>query len=113
MLLNLLGNAGKFTEQGKVTLEAFREPGIGKDLMVFRVTDTGLGMSPEELTELFEAFAQIDSCSTKRHGGTGLGLAISRRLCRLMGGDIGVRSIKGEGSTFTATCAFTDPGMRS
>jgi CheY-like chemotaxis protein len=68
---------------------------------VFRVSDTGIGMTPEQLTRLFEAFSQADAATTRRYGGTGLGLALSRRLCRMMGGDVTVASEAGRGSTFT------------
>jgi CheY-like chemotaxis protein len=69
--------------------------------MVFSVSDTGIGMTPEQLTRLFQAFSQADAATTRRYGGTGLGLALSRRLCRMMGGDVTVESEAGRGSTFT------------
>ena len=102
VLINLLGNAAKFTEHGKITLEAERiEDDHGREWLEFRVIDTGIGMTPEQLTKLFGKFQQVDSSSTRRHGGTGLGLAISRLFCRLMGGDVTVESEAGVGSTFT------------
>ncbi len=100
-LFNLLSNACKFTEGGTVSLTVAREPADGQEWMVFGVQDTGIGMTPEQLAKLFEAFTQADAATTRRFGGTGLGLALSRRLCRMMGGDITVESESGRGSTFT------------
>ncbi len=100
-LFNLLSNACKFTERGAVTLTADREPGAGGDRIVFAVTDTGIGMTEEQVGRLFQEFAQADAATSRRYGGTGLGLALSRRLCRLMGGDVTVASAPGRGSTFT------------
>jgi CheY-like chemotaxis protein len=101
IVLNLLGNACKFTERGTVTLEARRE-GTGEDgWLAIGVADTGIGMAPEQLGRLFQEFAQADASTTRRYGGTGLGLAISRKLARLMGGDIAVESVPAEGSRFT------------
>jgi signal transduction histidine kinase len=97
MLLNLLSNAAKFTEKGTITLEVAREKGE----MIFRVRDTGIGITDEQMSRLFEAFAQADAGTTRRYGGTGLGLAITRRFCRLMGGDVIGDSTPGKGSTFT------------
>jgi two-component system, NtrC family, sensor kinase len=100
-LLNLLSNACKFTERGTIALSVAREPSDDGDWMVFSVSDTGIGMSQEQLARLFEAFTQADAATTRRYGGTGLGLALSRRLCRMMGGDVTVESAAGEGSVFT------------
>src|SRR5678815_919669 len=100
-LFNLLSNACKFTEQGVVTLAARREAAAGGDQMVFTVTDTGIGMTEEQLGRLFQEFTQAEATTSRRYGGTGLGLALSRRLCRLMGGDVTVESSSGRGSTFT------------
>jgi len=103
VLLNLLSNACKFTKQGTITLSAEREraaPGAG-DWLVFRVTDSGIGMSPEQIGKLFEAFSQAEASTARNYGGTGLGLAITRRFCRMMGGDVTVESVPGQGSTFT------------
>jgi signal transduction histidine kinase len=101
IVLNLLSNACKFTEQGKVTLEAARERADGTDWLKITVADTGIGMTPEQTEKLFQEFTQADASTTRKYGGTGLGLAISRRLCRMMGGDIGLTSAPGEGTTFT------------
>ena len=100
-LFNLLSNACKFTDHGTVTLAVSREGGSHQDWLLFSVTDTGIGMTPEQLARLFEAFSQADAATTRKYGGTGLGLALSRRLCRMMGGDVTVESEPGRGSTFT------------
>jgi len=101
-LLNLLSNACKFTDHGTVTLTAGRERnGDGAEWLVFAVSDTGIGMTPEQMGKLFEAFSQADASTARRYGGTGLGLAITRRFCRMMGGDVVVASEPGKGSTFT------------
>jgi len=100
-LFNLLSNACKFTERGTVSLAVARETADGHEWMAFSVSDTGIGMTPEQVAKLFEAFTQADAATTRRFGGTGLGLALSRRLCRMMGGDITVDSESGRGSTFT------------
>jgi PAS domain S-box-containing protein len=101
-LFNLLSNAAKFTENGRVTLsvERIRHP---EPQLVFRVRDTGIGMTPEQIEKLFQRFAQADASTTRRFGGTGLGLAITRSFCRMMGGDIAVESASGRGTTFTIT----------
>jgi signal transduction histidine kinase/ligand-binding sensor domain-containing protein len=97
VLLNLVGNATKFTHGGSVRLQVEREAGF----VLFRVSDTGIGMTPEQVARLFQPFTQADASTTRRYGGTGLGLAISRRLCRMLGGDVTVESAPGKGSTFT------------
>jgi len=103
-LLNFLGNAIKFTERGSITLRARVLETTSDDLLArFEVQDTGIGIAPEHLPRLFHAFEQADSSTTRRFGGTGLGLAISRRLAQLMGGDAGVESTPGVGSTFWLT----------
>jgi signal transduction histidine kinase/ActR/RegA family two-component response regulator len=101
VLLNLLSNAHKFTKDGRVTLDVRREESGGRSWVVFEVTDTGIGLSGEQCARLFREFTQADASTTRKYGGTGLGLAITRRLCQLMGGDIDVRSVLGEGSGFT------------
>jgi len=101
MLLNLLSNACKFTRDGEVGLALRREPGEGgRELVVFEVSDNGIGMTPEQMGRLFEAFAQAEASTTSKYGGTGLGLAITRRFCRLMGGEVSVESQPGTGSLF-------------
>ncbi len=96
VLLNLLSNAAKFTHQGQITLRAYRQ----MDWITFEVSDTGIGIPPESIGQLFQNFSQLDPSSTRRYGGAGLGLAISKRLCEIMGGEIGVESQPGVGSTF-------------
>jgi signal transduction histidine kinase/CheY-like chemotaxis protein len=101
ILLNLLSNACKFTKGGTVRLHVGPAQEAGQHWVDFAVSDTGIGMTEEQLGRLFQEFTQADASTTRQFGGTGLGLAISRRLCRLMGGDITVTSAPGEGSTFT------------
>jgi PAS domain S-box-containing protein len=135
VLFNLLSNANKFTEKGTVRLEVARVIGhqssvIGhqssvnsdpsllitdnRSLITFRVSDTGIGMTPEQLGRLFQAFSQADTSTAKKYGGTGLGLAISRKFCELMGGNLTVESTAGRGSTFTVTLPLEvqDPAPR-
>jgi signal transduction histidine kinase/ligand-binding sensor domain-containing protein len=100
VLLNLLSNACKFTQHGEITLEARQDPGPGESWTLFRVSDTGIGIAPEDLPRLFAEFSQIQSADRKQEG-AGLGLAISRRLCMLMGGTADVQSRVGEGTIFT------------
>ncbi len=100
-LFNLLSNAGKFTERGTVTLEVSRDLGEDGDRLTFQVRDTGIGMTPEQLAQLFKAFTQAEAATASKFGGTGLGLAITRHFCRMMGGDIEVSSPYEEGSSFT------------
>ncbi len=100
-LLNLIGNAAKFTENGAVTLRAARIVDGGEHWMSFVVEDTGVGMTPEQLSKLFGRFVQADESTTRQYGGTGLGLAITRAFCRKLGGDVTVDSVYGKGSTFT------------
>jgi signal transduction histidine kinase/CheY-like chemotaxis protein len=108
-LLNLLSNANKFTEDGTVTVRAEPRQEAGRDWIMMAVSDTGIGMTPEQLGKLFQEFSQADSSTTRKYGGTGLGLAISRRFCQLMDGDITVESELGRGSTFTIRLpAFVD-----
>ena len=103
MLLNLLSNAAKFTDHGRIRVDATRDRAGDGDWLTFRVEDTGIGMTPSQMSRLFTEFEQADPSTTRKYGGTGLGLAISRRLCHLMGGDISVESTSGKGSTFIVT----------
>jgi PAS domain S-box-containing protein len=100
-LFNLLSNAAKFTHQGQVTLVVEREVRAGEEWVVFRVIDTGIGLSEEQIGRLFQEFSQAEDSTAVRYGGTGLGLAITHRLCQMMGGTVTVQSRLGEGSTFT------------
>jgi len=102
ILLNLLSNAAKFTEGGKITLAATRAGGA-KDFgrLAFTVRDTGLGMTDDQLGKLFQRYSQADASTTSKFGGTGLGLSISRAFAAMLGGDIGVTSVSGQGSAFT------------
>ena len=100
ILMNLVGNAIKFTEKGSVTIEVSAPPRSSLWLR-FDVEDTGIGMTDEEMTRIFAEFEQADSSTTRRFGGTGLGLAICRRLTAVLGGELTVRSAPGKGSTFT------------
>ena len=102
-LFNLLSNAAKFTHGGRITLAVSRKRHQHRDWITFRVADTGIGMTQEQLGKLFQAFVQADASTTRKYGGTGLGLAISRKFCLLMGGDITVASEPGKGTAFTAT----------
>jgi signal transduction histidine kinase len=100
-LLNLMSNANKFTERGKISIDARRGQESGRDWITVAVTDTGIGMTPEQIGKLFREFSQASSTTASKYGGTGLGLVISRRFCQMMGGDITVESEPGRGSTFT------------
>ncbi len=100
-LLNLLSNASKFTHDGTIALEAARESVEGGEWIVFRIRDSGIGMTAEQLARLFRPFTQADASTTRKYGGTGLGLTITRRFCQMMGGDVAVESVSGEGSVFS------------
>ncbi len=102
ILLNLIGNAAKFTEKGTVTLTVRRVPGDEKRV-AFEVRDTGIGMSADQIANLFKRFQQADQTTTRKYGGTGLGLALTQALVIMMGGEIRVESQPGQGSTFTVT----------
>jgi two-component system, sensor histidine kinase and response regulator len=104
VLVNILGNAIKFTKEGEVTLRAgLIEENSDTVLVRFEVSDTGIGMTEEQRARLFSSFTQADASTTRRYGGTGLGLAISKQLAQMMGGEIGVESEPGVGSTFWFT----------
>jgi len=100
-LFNLLSNAAKFTQEGSITLDAERQRMDSREWIVFKVSDTGIGLSPEQIVKLFQDFTQADPSTTRKFGGTGLGLALTRRFCQMMGGDVTLRSIPGKGSVFT------------
>jgi signal transduction histidine kinase/DNA-binding response OmpR family regulator len=110
-LLNLLSNANKFTEKGTVRLEVRRQWAEGRgqraedsaEIVAFAVSDTGIGMTPEQMGKLFQAFTQAESGTQRKYGGTGLGLAITKQFCEMLGGKVEVQSRLGEGSTFTIT----------
>ena len=101
ILISLLDNAAKFTENGLIRLSAEQEIQHGQGWLTIRVSDTGIGMTPEQRDELFAPFTQGDASSTRRYSGTGLGLALSRRLCKAMGGELSVDSSPQHGSIFT------------
>ena len=104
VLTNLAGNAIKFTEAGEVVLRVTAAPAAGSETVVhFELTDTGVGIAPEKLAMIFEPFTQADTSTTREYGGTGLGLAISSQLISLMGGEVGITSELGAGSTFSFT----------
>jgi signal transduction histidine kinase/DNA-binding response OmpR family regulator len=104
ILINFCNNAVKFTETGEIVVKArIEEKDENGQLVCFSITDTGIGLTQEQMGRLFQAFEQADASTTRQHGGTGLGLAISKRLAQLMGGDVGVTSEVGKGSTFWFT----------
>ena len=110
VIVNLLGNALKFTENGSVTLSATlnrKGDKEGTNLITFSVKDTGIGLTEEQQQHIFQAFRQADNSTTRKYGGTGLGLSISRRIVSLMGGELEVKSIHGEGAEFLFTIPMT------
>ena len=100
-LFNLVSNAAKFTHDGHIRVDAERKVMDGREWITFRVSDTGIGMGPEQLVRLFQPFTQADASTTRKFGGTGLGLALTRRFCQMMSGDVTVHSVLNEGSVFT------------
>ena len=100
-LLNLMSNANKFTERGTISIDVRQGQENSRDWITLAVSDTGIGMTAEQMGKLFQEFSQASSTTASKYGGTGLGLAISRRFCQMMGGDITVDSEPGRGSTFT------------
>jgi signal transduction histidine kinase/DNA-binding response OmpR family regulator len=114
VLINLVGNAIKFTDSGEVVVRVQKLDSMTPGVMVrFEVADTGVGLAAEEQTRVFSTYSQIDSSTTRRHGGTGLGLAIARMLTQLMGGEIGVESEKGAGSRFWFTALFRESEIKA
>lgn len=112
VLVNLLGNAIKFTEQGAIVLRVELEPNgpVGRERIRFAVEDTGVGIADEAIGKLFQPFSQVDSSSTRRYGGSGLGLSICAKLVQLMGGEYGVQSHPGQGSVFWFTLDLAPAG---
>jgi signal transduction histidine kinase/ActR/RegA family two-component response regulator len=100
-VLNLMSNACKFTKDGKVSIAAAVEQRGDREALVISVTDTGIGIAPDQAARLFQPFVQADTSKTREQGGTGLGLVITKRLCNLMGGDVAMKSTPGQGSSFT------------
>jgi len=111
ILFNLLSNAIKFTTNGSIRLQVTRAAADPADWLHFAVIDTGIGITPEQQSRLFQPFSQADVSTTRKYGGTGLGLSLSRELCHLMGGDITVASESGVGSTFTAHLPAHTPAL--
>ena len=100
-LLNLMSNANKFTDRGTISIDVQQGQENGRDWITLAVTDTGIGMTAEQIGKLFQEFSQASSSTASKYGGTGLGLVISKRFCQMMGGDITVQSEPDRGSTFT------------
>jgi signal transduction histidine kinase len=113
VIINLLGNAGKFTSNGTVTLRAVRVPGKGVDEISLSVRDTGIGISSDAIERLFTDYNQANSLTAREYGGTGLGLALCRKLCQLMDATISVESVVAHGSTFTVRFPVVVPSMKA
>lgn len=123
ILINLLGNACKFTDQGTITLRIQQEMQVHHpthdeqthptetSCIVFDVADTGIGLSNEQMARLFQPFTQADDSTTRKYGGTGLGLALTRHFCQMMGGTVDVVSTLGAGATFTVRLPLRDPDL--
>ena len=110
ILLNLISNAAKFTEQGVIQLDVERASHDDVEWLIFRVSDNGIGMSPDQLEHVFEAFTQADNSTSRKYGGTGLGLTISKEFCEMLGGNISVKSNPGKGTVFTVRLPTEAPG---
>ena len=107
ILINLVNNAVKFTNEGEVTVQVKAADAVGDaGRLSFSICDSGIGMSPEQISNLFQSFTQADTSTTRKYGGTGLGLAITKHLCELMGGTLSVESVHGKGSTFVFSATF-------
>jgi signal transduction histidine kinase len=109
ILLNLLSNSAKFTEEGSVSLVSSRETRKGTEWLDFKVIDNGIGMTEEQVQRSFDAFTQADESTSRKYGGTGLGLTITKEFCEMLGGDISVESAAGKGSVFTVTLPAETP----
>jgi signal transduction histidine kinase len=112
ILFNLLSNASKFTHSGTVHLIVRGKSDAGREWIEFHVRDSGIGMTPEQVTKVFDAFTQADASTTRKYGGTGLGLTITRKFCEMMGGKISVESMPGKGTTFTVSVPAGASGDR-